>query len=239
MEGEPLVPKGEFEAIPQAVLADTALIDLINEVQLYHTGARVSAAALSNAKANVEPGPIRRCDMSRIYRHQNTLYALEMTGAQLKKYLEWSVGFYKTYKEGDLSPSFDPEVPLYNYDMFEGVNYTIDVSKEPGARIQELSWSDGTPVLDDQTFVIAVNSYRATSNLLTPGTIYEEGNLPKLLESDVHGNVGDIRAREPYRPLASIHKSSAIIHSSSSSATSISLNWAIAAMLPANAAAPQ
>lgn len=82
LEGGSLAPKGEFEAIPQAVLADTALIDLINEVQLYHTGAKVSAAALSNAKANVEPGFIRRCDVSRIYRHQNTLYALEMTGAQ-------------------------------------------------------------------------------------------------------------------------------------------------------------
>ena len=176
------------------MLADTALIDLVNEVQLYHTGARVSASALSRMNANVEPGPIRRCDVSRIYKHQNTLYSLEMTGAQLKKHLEWSACFYKTFRKGDLSPSFEPEVPLYGYDMFEGVSYTIDVSKEPGQRILGLSWPDGSSVQDDEEFVLAINSYRATTNLLTPGTIYEEGDMPQLLESDVHGYLGDIRA---------------------------------------------
>ena len=122
------------------------------------------------------------------------MWTLEMTGAQLKKYLEWSASFYNTFREGDLSPSFDPNTPLYCYDMFEGINYTIDVSKEAGNRILDLSWPDGAPVQDDQTFVIVVNNYRSTSDLLVPGTIYEEDNMPTLLESDVQGYIGDVRA---------------------------------------------
>ncbi len=194
LEGGPLAPTNEFAAIPQTILMDTALVDLINEVQLYYSGAKVSAASISYVDANLAPGPIRRCDVSLIYKYQNTLYTLEMTGAQLKKYLEWSASFYNTFREGDLSPSFDPNTPLYCYDMFEGINYTIDVSKEAGNRILDLSWPDGAPVQDDQTFVIVVNNYRSTSDLLVPGTIYEEDNMPTLLESDVQGYIGDVRA---------------------------------------------
>ena len=194
LEGGPLAPKSEFEAIPQAVLADTALIDLINEVQQHYADAKVSAAALFSTKANVQPGTMSRCDVSTIYKHQNTLYTVEMSGAQLKRYLEWSASYYKTFRKGDLSLSFDPDVPMYNYDMFQGVSYVIDVSKKPDKRIRDLSWPDGTSVLDDETFVVAVNNYRATTHLLVPGMVFEEGDVPRLLESDVCGYLGDIRA---------------------------------------------
>ena len=193
LEGGPLMPKGEFEVIPQAVLSDTPFMDLINEVQLYHSGADVSAAALFALNANVDPGPIRRCDVSRIYKHPNTLYTLEMTGAQLKKYLEWAASVYQTFKKGDLTLSFDPDVPVYNFDILQGVNYQINVAKEPGERIEGLAWPDGTPVADDDTFVIAANNFRSTSHLLVPGVVFEEGDLPKLLETDVHIAVGSIR----------------------------------------------
>ncbi len=193
LEGGPLAPENEFEAIPAAVIADTAFIDLIHEVQLYHTGADISTTAYFLADANVEPGPIRRCDASLIFKHVNTLYALEMTGAQLKKYLELSATFYQTFHEGDLTLSFNPEMPMYNYDMFQGVNYQVNVAKEPGKRIEGLSRPDGTSVQDDDVLVVAVNSYRANSHLLVPGVVFEEGDMPKLLEADVHGYIGGIR----------------------------------------------
>lgn len=191
--GGPLAPESEIEQIPQAVIEDTAFMDLINEVQLYHSGADVAAAALFTAGANLEPGPIRRCDVSQIYKHSNTLYTLEMTGAQLKRYMESSASFFKTLQEGDLTISFNADMPLYTYDMFQGVSYTVDVSKEPGERIGALSWPDGTPVSDADTFVFATSNYRATSFLLVPGALFEEGDMPKLLQTDVHGYLGSIR----------------------------------------------
>lgn len=193
LEGGPLAPQSEVEQIPEAILADTAFIDLIHTVQLYHTNADVSATSLFMAKVNLEPGPIRRCDASQIYKYNNTLYTLEMTGAQLKVFLEQSAGFYRTLREGDLTVSFDAETTLYNYDMLQGVSYTIDISKEKGERIGALSWPNGTPVADDDTFVLVTNNYRATAHLLVPGVVFEEGNVPTLLQTDVHGYLGGIR----------------------------------------------
>ena len=116
-----------------------------------------------------------------------------MNGAQLKKYMEWSAAYYNTWKPGDLTISFTPGIPAYNYDMFAGVNYEINIANEPGSRIENLTWPDGTPVADDDEFDIAVNNYRAASQLLAPGVIYEDGDMPTLLEKDVRGDIGGVR----------------------------------------------
>ena len=74
------------------------------------------------------------------------------------------------------------------------VNYELDVSKEPGHRIKNLKWPNGKAVKDTDTFVVAVNNYRATTQLLTAADIFLPGEeLPKLLEIDVRGDVGGIR----------------------------------------------
>ena len=189
----PLAPANEIAKIPTAQIQDTALIDLINDVQMYYTGAQVSAAALFVMDANLQPGDIRKCDMSLVYKFANTLYKLHMNGAQLKKYMEWSMNYYNTYKPGDLTISFNPEVRDYNYDMFAGVNYEVNIANEPGSRIENLTWPDGTPVKDEDEFDIAVNNYRANSQLLAPGTIFEADDMPTLLESDVRGEIGGVR----------------------------------------------
>ncbi len=194
LTGGPLAPKNEVKGIPEAQLRDTALIDLINRVQLYYTGADVSAAALFSANANLYPGDIRKKDTSRIYKYANTLYTLRMTGAQLKKYMESSAEYYNTFHPGDLTISFNDKMRVYLYDMFEGVNYEIDISEPEGKRIKNLTWPDGRPVKADDEFILAVNDYRANSSLLTPGIVYsEKEELPVLLEKDVHGEIGGIR----------------------------------------------
>jgi 2',3'-cyclic-nucleotide 2'-phosphodiesterase/3'-nucleotidase len=193
LAGGQLSPDNEIAEIPTAMIEDTALIDLINTVQMYYTDAPVSAAALFTMEANMYPGEIHKCDTSLIYKYTNTLYKLHMTGAQLKKFMEWSVSYYNTFEPGDLTISFDENIRAYNYDMFAGVNYEINISNEPGSRIENLTWPDGTPVEDDDDFDIAVNNYRAGTQLLTPGTIYEEGDTPELLELDVRGDIGGVR----------------------------------------------
>ena len=193
LEGGALAPENEIAEIPTAQIEDTALIDLINDVQMYYTGAPVSAAALFVMNANLYPGDIHKCDMALIYKYTNTLYKLHMTGAQLKKYMEWSVSYYNQYQPGDLTVSFSPDIRAYNYDMFAGVNYEVNIARPAGSRIENLTWPDGTPVADEDEFDIAVNNYRANSQLLAPGEIYEAGDLPQLLEIDVHGEIGGVR----------------------------------------------
>ncbi len=134
-----------------------------------------------------------KCDMSRIYKFTNTLYKLRMTGAQLKKFMEWSAAYYNTFRPGDLTISFNPDIRAYNYDMFAGVNYEVNIANAPGSRIEILTWPDGVPVADDDAFDIAVNNYRANSQLLTPGEIFEADDMPTLLEMDVRGDIGGVR----------------------------------------------
>lgn len=193
--GGSLVPENEIAEIPQAQIEPTSLIDLINEVQMYYTGAQVSSAALFNVDANLEPGKIKKSDTSLIYKYGNTLYKVQMTGKQLKKYMEWSASYYNTYNPKDLTISFNENIRGFNYDMFSGVDYQIDISEKPGNRIKNLKWTKtGKEVKDDEVFVIAVNNYRVNTHLLSYGEIYKEGEeLPKVLEIDVNGKMGGVR----------------------------------------------
>lgn len=193
--GGSLVPENEIAEIPQAQIEPTSLIDLINEVQMYYTDAQVSSAALFNIDANLKPGKIKKSDTSLIYKYGNTLYKVQMTGKQLKKYMEWSANYYNTYNPKDLTISFNENVRGFNYDMFSGVDYQIDISEKPGNRIKNLKWTKtGKEVKDDDVFVIAVNNYRVNTHLLSYGEVYEEGEeLPKVLEIDVNGKIGGVR----------------------------------------------
>ena len=194
LRGGNMAPENDVVNIPQPMVQDTALLDFINEVQMYYTGAKVSATALTSMTSQMKEGPIRKCDTASIYTYQNTLYKLEMNGAQLRSFMEWSAGFFKTWVPGDLTVAFDPSTRYYLYDAFEGVNYEIDVSQEPGGRIRNLTWPDGSPVRDEEVFVVAVNNYRATTQLLIAADIFAPGEpLPKLLEIDVRGDLGGIR----------------------------------------------
>lgn len=188
-----LIPENEITGVLSAQLGDSARADFINETQMYYAGTDISSTAVTYTDAVIkENDEIKKSDVTVLYKYtNNTLYKLEMTGKQLKTYMEWSASYYNTFKEGDLTISFNGDIPDYNYDMFAGVNYEINISNEPGSRIENLTWPDGTPVEDDDVFTIAVNNYRANSHLTVPGAIFAEGEeLPKILEIDVASNIG-------------------------------------------------
>ena len=193
LEGGPLVPGNEYDGIPAAWVRDTALVDLINRVQMHYSGARVSAAPLTAADADIRPGVIRKCDISLMYKYTNTLYLLRMNGKQLKRFMEWSVSCFNALRPGDAAVSVGPGFADYNYFMFEGVCYQVDLGMEPGSRIRDLNWPDGTPVMDTEEFTLAVNNYCAASQLLIPGVICDAEDMPVLLEKDVRGDIGGIR----------------------------------------------
>ena len=193
--GEPLVPEPEYSGAATLLLQDTPLIDLVGRVLLHYSGARVASTAPCSTEANMQPGAIRRCDISKIYRFNNTLYTVRMTGAQLRAYLEWAVSGYKQWQPDDLTIAFDGDKPVYDYEILVGANYAVDVSSPAGERIRDLTWPDGTPVADDDSFELASNNYRACTNLIIPGVVFAEDEpLPELVEADLRGEIGDIRA---------------------------------------------
>lgn len=145
--------------IPTAQIQDTALIDLINEVQLKYSGADVSAAALFSTISDLNPGDFKKKDVANIYKYDNTLQAVKITGKKLKEYMEWSAKYFNTAKPGDLTISFNPNIRAYNYDMFAGINYEIDISQPEGQRIKNVTFK-GQPLADDTVLTLAINNYR-------------------------------------------------------------------------------
>lgn len=156
---EDFQPVDEVPGIPEGQIRDTAVIDLINDVQLKNTGADISSAALFKFDSNLKKGDITYSNLFDIYKYSNTLLGVEITGKELKNYMESSAAYYNTYKPGDVTVSFNPEIRGYKYDMFQGVDYKIDISKSVGERIVDLKYK-GKPVKDDDVFKLALNNYR-------------------------------------------------------------------------------
>ena len=157
-------PENEIKGIPEGKLRDTAVMDLINHVQLINSGADVSAAALFSDTSDIPKGDINYGTIFGIYKFDNTLYKVPVTGKELKAYMEWSALCYNSWKPGDISISFNPEKPGYLYDMFEGVDYEIDLSQPEGKRIKNVMYK-GKPLKDTQELTLAVNNYRYSSAL--------------------------------------------------------------------------
>jgi len=195
----PLAKEYIIHSVPSTFMEPTSLIGIINRVQLDSAQKylndhkelttlplKVTGTAMGNYWANIKNnGDIRKCDVSNIYKYSNTLYILEMTGKQLKSYLEWTAKFYKQYKQGDLTISFMEDIATFNLDMFMGLDYKIDVSKDVGERITQLNWDDGLEVKEDEKFLIAANNYRASSHLLSDAIYKDPNNKPKLVVADV------------------------------------------------------
>ncbi len=157
-------PLNEIRSLPEGKLRDTAVMDLINTVQLENSGADVSAAALFKDTSDLPEGSINYGNIFDIYKYDNTLYRVTVTGKELKAYMEWAAECYNQWVPGDINVSFDPEYPGYLYDMFAGVDYEINLSKPKGERIENVIFK-GEPLKDDQTLTLAVNNYRYSSAL--------------------------------------------------------------------------
>ena len=131
----------------------------------------------------ISKGDLCVADMFTLYKYENMLYTIAMTGREIKDYLEESYSLW-TNQVTDSQPHlifFESTAPTaadnrlrksaYNFDSAAGINYTVDITKPKGEKITILSMSNGTPFDPDRTYSVAVNSYRANGggDLLTKG----------------------------------------------------------------------
>ena len=142
-------------------MEDSALIDAIQQVQLYYSKADVSFASSFNARVSVPKGRVTIRQIAALYIYENQLYVIEGNGKMVRDALENSARYFLTCA-GDCShgPLINPDVIGYNYDMAQGVDYEIDLREPPGHRIRNLRWH-GHPLDDQQPLRIALNNYRA------------------------------------------------------------------------------
>ncbi|MFI5933133.1 bifunctional metallophosphatase/5'-nucleotidase [Actinoplanes sp. NPDC051494] len=163
---------------------DTPILDYINKVQTdtvttaltgtpYASLPVLSIAAPFSRTAVFPQGDVKIKDVAGLYIYDNTLEAVVLTGAEVKAYLEYSAKYFVTLPAGatpDPATISDPAVPDYNYDVFSGVDYDIDISRPVGARITRLEIA-GVPVAADAQFVVAVNNYRRSGGGAFPGIV--------------------------------------------------------------------
>jgi len=143
-----------------ARVRDTAILDLVQRVQLEAGRADVSMVASFNPQARMPRGPVSVRDIAGLYVYDNTLVVLDVTGGQLRDALEHSARFFKDFVPGRTPAELvDERIPDYNFDVAEGVTYDLDISRPQGQRIVNLRFH-GQPVTPAQRFRLATNNYR-------------------------------------------------------------------------------
>ncbi|GLY01641.1 5'-nucleotidase C-terminal domain-containing protein [Actinoplanes sp. NBRC 101535] len=175
---------------------DTPILDYINKVQTdtvtaalagtEYAGLPVLSIAAPFSRTAVFPqGDVKIKDVAGLYIYDNTLEAVVLTGAEVKAYLEYSAKYFVTVApDAPVDPETisDPAIPDYNYDIFSGVDYDIDISQPVGSRITRLQ-IDGVDVAADARFVVAVNNYRRSGG----------GSFPGIVKTQVYNAQQEIR----------------------------------------------
>lgn len=176
-----------------AFFGPSAFIDLIHQLQLDLTGADVSFCAPLSMYAEIKKGDIYVSDMFNLYKFENMLYTMELTGKEIKNFLEMSYALWtnqmKSPDDRLLLFSDDPENKYifknfsFNFDSAAGIIYTVDVTRPEGEKITIQSMADGSPFQPEKVYKVAVNSYRGNGggNLLTKGAGIPKEDLAKRI----------------------------------------------------------
>ena len=183
-----MVPQETKHGVSAAFSKDTGLSSFINDVEQHYSGADVVTFSFDHQKARMDKGDIKKKDIIFNYRYAGgdvTVY--ELTGKQLKEYMEWSANYFDTIQPGDTEYRYNAErkkSKYVTYDIFGGVNYKIDLRNPQGSKIVDLTLADGRPVTDDMKLKVGMNSYRF-AQLNGKGGIWEGQQIPVLWESKV------------------------------------------------------
>ncbi len=174
----------------------SAFTDFILNLQLEITGADIAFNAPLQFNTTIEKGPVYVSDMFNLYKFENQLYVMLLTGEEIRKHLEMS---YDLWANTMTSPddhllllsetTFGDQQRLgfknfsFNFDSAAGIDYIVDVTKPDGEKVKILQMSNGQPFDENKTYRVAINSYRANGGgeLLTRGAGIPKEELDKRI----------------------------------------------------------
>ena len=153
---------------------NSAFTDFIHQLQLQITQADISLNAPLSFDAKIDAGPVTVADMFKLYRFENQLCVMKMTGRELHGHLEMSYDLWvNTMKSpsdhllllNDGSHNDQQRMGFknftFNFDSAAGIDYEVDVTKPDGQKVNILRMSDGQPFDENKVYRVVMNSYRA------------------------------------------------------------------------------
>ncbi|MDE6721048.1 MAG: bifunctional metallophosphatase/5'-nucleotidase [Bacteroidaceae bacterium] len=190
--------------VTDAYFGSSAYIDLIQSLQLKVSGADISFSAPLFFNASIEAGDIKVSNLFDLYRFEDHLYTLHLSGAEIKNYLEMS---YAAWTQQMHTPT-DPMLLIgpmksnpnrmgfknfiFNFDSAAGIRYEVDVTKPEGEKVRIFTMEDGRPFCMDNTYTVAMTAYRANGGgeLLTKGAGLSKDEIDRRI---IHVSEHDIR----------------------------------------------
>jgi len=144
-------------------LAETPFIEFINRAQMETAGVNISCTALLSNSSKGFNEVITRRELLSNFPFPNTLVVLRLHGRDLRAALEQTACYFTidSYGNPAVNPAFlEPKPQHYNYDMWEGVEYRLNIANPPGSRVIMLNYN-GKELLDDMELDVVMNNYRA------------------------------------------------------------------------------
>lgn len=198
---EPIGIFGRSISSRESLFADTGFVDLIHRIQLEYTKADISFAAPLSFDSVIKKGTVYVRDMFKLYKFDNILYTIWLTGQEILDYLEFSYKLwfstmrhinhsllnFKRNRKGELVMG----EKYYNFSSAAGINYTVNLRKPYGKKIEILGMSSGEEFDLKKRYNVALNSYRGNGgggHLIEGSGIAHEELHQRILtksESDV------------------------------------------------------
>jgi len=206
----------------ETFFGDSELTSLIHTIQLDATGAEISFTAPLSFDVTIDSGIVRISDLFKLYRYNNFLSVIQLSGQNIKDYLEFSYNLwfnqmcdsadhllnFKRLPSGELVQSkyyqsYELANPFFNFDSAAGLIYTVDVSAPAGQRIEIISLADGKPFSMSQNYKVAINSYRVSGggSHLTRGAGLNVEQMQQSDEEDIqfiHQHIINWFKKHPY-----------------------------------------
>ena len=180
-----------------AYFGSSAFVDLIHQLQLEISGADISLAAPLSFDSEIQKGDICVSDMFNLYKYENMLYTMELSGREIRNILEMSYALWTNrmtsasdqillLRENPRPGAEDRSKFVnasYNFDSAAGIRYTVDVTQPEGHKVHIKSMADGSPFNENKMYKVAVNSYRGNGGgeLLTKGAGIPQEDLEKRI----------------------------------------------------------
>ena len=171
-------------------------IDFVHQVQMEATGAQLSNTAMLSEEARGFGKQITVRDVLSNFIYPNTLTVLELSGKDIREALEQTARYFELNISGEVvvNPAYmQPKPQHYNYDMWAGIEYELNISQPVGSRVVKLE-RDGKPLEMDGTYSVVMNSYRAAGGgdyAMYPGKkVLHEGatDMAALVEDFIRRN---------------------------------------------------